>query len=85
MYLHLGDNQMVAGQDVIMVLNLAELRRAAGSAKFYARIALDIEGAPLYPPESKSVVVTSKGVYFSLISAATLLKRAAGNLYLSEK
>ena len=84
MYLHLGNNQMVAGEDVIMILDLKKIQRAADARKFIDSITLD-KGQIIYPEGTKSVIVTTKSVFFSPISPVTLLKRAEDNIHLRLK
>lgn len=70
MYLHIGNDQMVSLEDVIMILDYQKINDSAegkSSRVFWQTGKKDC----------KSIVVTENKIFYSPISSATLVKRSS--------
>lgn len=80
MFLHIGENKMINFKEVIMILDWDAVKNSQ-ITKEYLELA---ESERLFEKKmenddhTKSVIITSKKVYFSSISTTTLLKRSCG-------
>lgn len=76
MYLHIGNDQMVPLEDVVMILDYRKIIKSADSKKFLQRI-LAASSRETGQEAFKSMVVTDQKVFYSPISSTTLLKRSS--------
>jgi len=77
MFLHLGNNVMVRGKDVVAILNIDASRSSAVNREFLKRRPDDpAAGEALRRKKVKAFVVTTDKVYLSSLSASTLARRA---------
>ena len=77
MYLHLGDDSLVAVSSILAILDIEVYREKFGNTLWKKNIA---KGAALRK-EPRSVIVTDEGLYFSVISAQSLKKRIQSPAY----
>ena len=77
MYLHLGDDSLVAVSSILAILDIEVYREKFGNALGKKDIA---KGAALRK-EPRSVIVTDEGLYFSVISAQSLKRRIQSPAY----
>lgn len=83
MFLHLGDDTVVALDDVISI-NDYRCFRSVVNREFMKRMREEKEVFDVSENTPKSFVVTKNGVYLSAISSVTLRKRA-DNLFYNEE
>jgi hypothetical protein len=76
MYIHIGLEILINFKDIIAILNIQgpELPLATREFLEIARSEKQIKGCS--PKVAKSSVITDEAVFYSKISAATLLKRS---------
>ena len=77
MYLHLGDDSLVAVSSILAILDIGGCREGAGNPRWKKDIA---KGAEMRK-EPRSVIVTDEGLYCSVISAQSLKKRIQSPAY----
>ena len=77
MYLHLGDDSLVAVSSILAILDIEIYREASGNSLWKKDIAKSAE----IRKEPRSVIVTDEGLYFSVISAQSLKKRIQSPAY----
>lgn len=77
MYLHIGGDVTVSLEEVIAIIDLEVSGKEEATREFLSLAADERLVRHIGPEESgKSVVITTRGVYYSPISTGTLLKRA---------
>ncbi|ACV60970.1 conserved hypothetical protein [Desulfofarcimen acetoxidans DSM 771] len=74
MFLHLGADIVIPKKDVIMIIDIRTKRSSV--TREFLQISEDEGFTKVIAEKVKSVVITSKNVYMSPISCATLKKRA---------
>ena len=77
MYLHLGDDRLVAVSSILAILDIEVYRETSGNALWKKNIVKNAE----MRKEPRSVIVTDEGLYFSVISAQSLKKRIQSPAY----
>ena len=77
MYLHLGDDSLVAISGILAILDIEIYRETSGNALWKKNIVKSAE----MRKEPRSVIVTDEGLYFSVISAQSLKKRIQSPAY----
>lgn len=75
MYLHVGQDTMVATDAIVAIVNKELLETSKDVRDLFARLRSEgkVEGSL---PDAKSLVITSRGIILSGISAYTLMRRA---------
>lgn len=84
MYLHIGDGRVVVLQEVVAFICARTVHQGGEAAAFleYARAHGTLVPALTEPP--KSYVITTRAVYASPLSTATLVRRATNPRLLLE-
>ena len=77
MYLHLGDDSLVAVSSILAILDIEIYREKFGNALGKK----DIAKSAAMRKEPRSVIVTDKGFYFSVISVQSLKRRIQSPAY----
>ena len=77
MYLHLGDDSLVAVSSILAILDIEVYRETSGNALWMNNFGT---GGSLRK-EPRSVIVTDEGLYFSVISAQSLKRRIQSPAY----
>lgn len=77
MYLHIGDDCCIDLSTLLAILDIKVYREAQG----YSLLKKATKSSALMGKEPRSVVITDEAVYFSVISAQSLKKRAESPVY----
>ncbi len=78
MFLHIGGDRVIPKQNIIVIIDMETALKAETTREF-VQLARDegmAEELDTDFDKSKSMIITDAKVYFSPISAATLMKRA---------
>lgn len=77
MYLHIGGDVAVSLREIIAIIDLEIGSKKEATREFLSLAAEEQSVHRIGPKENeKSMILTRRGIYFSPISTATLLKRA---------
>lgn len=77
MFIHLGGDTLINSKRIIAILNVDSVLGANSSKEFLKTAQEEGFIANIGQEEYKSIVITDKDIYLSLISTLTLKKRAS--------
>lgn len=76
MYIHIGLEILINHKDIVAILNLQESELPLASKEFLEIALSEKRIMGCSKEDAKSCIITDQAVFYSKISAATLLKRS---------